>query len=433
MRIHPPDLRLRKLLSSRSREDSVQEHVSACARCRRRIEALQLAGPKYDAALAVSTRRLIDLQAAYQKERAAAKGLVAELTRHPAERRRILIANHPRFHTWGVFEHLIETSREETSRNPALAEELAKLALDLSEHLDAASYGVEAIEDLKARAWAYLGNAHRVRFELREAQNALDRALSHLRQGTREPWELAVWLDLKASLLRSQRRFDEAMRLLKRALVLFLAVGDRHRAGRTLISMDNVHHRAGQPEKGIPLLYQALDLIDPEQDPRLLFSAKHNLIDNLVDAGRHMEAQRLLAQSRALYRRFDEPAFRNRRRWVEGKIARGIGQPERAEELLLKARAGFQEQDAAYEVALVCLELAGLYAEQGRTAEMKQLAEGMVPIFSSRQIHREALAALALWCQAVQSETAGAELAAQVASAIKRGREEQMSPAQETA
>ena len=432
MRIHPPDLRLRKLLASRSSEDSVQEHVSACSRCRRRIEALQLASSNYDASLTFNTRRFIDLQAAYQKERTAAKALVSELSRHPPERQRILVANHPRFHTWGVFELLIETSWEETTRNPKLAEELAKLALDLSEHLDAASYGAESIEDLRARAWAYLGNIHRVRFEFREAQDAFDRALLHLRRGTREPWELAVWLDLKASLLRSQRHFDDAMRLLKRSLVLFLAVGDRHRAGRTLISMDNVLHRAGQPEKGIPLLYQALDLIDPDQDLRLLFSAKHNLIDNLVDAGRYMEAQRLLVQARSLYRRFDEPAFRNRRRWVEGKIARGLGQMEQAERFLLAARIGFQEQDASYDGALVCLELAGLYAEQGRTAEMKQLAEEMVPIFSSRKIHREALAALALWCQAVKTETAGAELAAQVASAIRRGRDEQMAPAQET-
>lgn len=429
MRIHPPDLRLRRLLlASRDTQDSIQEHVSTCARCRSRIEALRerLESPAYDAALSINVRRLNEVQAAYAKERTEAKSLVAEVLKHPAERQRILIRNHSRFHTWGVFEHLIETSREETSSNPKVAEHWAELALDLSEHLDKSTYGAEAIEDLRARAWAYIGNARRVCFELREAQEAFDRALLHLRRGTREPWELAVWLDLKASLLRAQRRFDEAMRLLRRALVLFLAVGDRHRAGRTLISMDNVHHRAGQPEKGIPLLYQALDLIDPEQDPRLLFSAKHNLIDNLADAGRNLEAQRLLMQARSLYRRFDEPAFRNRRRWVEGKIARGVGQPETAERLLLAARTGFQEQDAAYEIALVSLELAGLYAEQGRTAEMKQLAEEMVPIFSSRQVHREALAALSLWCQAVQSETAGAELAAQVASAIKRGRDEQI-------
>ncbi len=405
MKLHPLDRRLRKLLTKRS--------------------------ASYDQALTIDAHRLQDLRSAYDKERAEAKGLVAELLKHPAERQRVLIRNHRRFQTWGVLEHLLAISYEETSRDARRGDEWARLALDLSEHLDASCYGVEAIEDLRARAWAYIGNAHRVKFEIREADEAFDRALIHLRRGTREPWERAVWLSLKASLLRAQRRLDASMRLLNRALVLFLAIGDRHWASLSLISMDNALQRAGKPERGIPLLRKAIDLIDAVQEPRLLLVAQHNLLDDLVETGQHMEAQRLLIQVRPLYQRFDEPWIRNRRRWVEGKIARGLGQPDRAEELLLKARTGFQEQDAAYEIALVSLELAGLYAEQGRTAEMKRLAEEMVPIFSSRQIHREALAALALWCQAVQSETAGAELAAQVASAIKRGREEQNPSGQE--
>lgn len=426
MKIHPRDQQLRKLLhSEQDKTDSVGEHVSECTRCRGRLEGLRERRETYaayDAALAVNTRRLTELQAAYEKERGEAKALVAELTRHPAERRLILIHNHPRFHTWGVLEHLLDTSRQETSRDPQLGEELARLAIDLSDYLKPSSYGSEAIEDMRARAWAYVGNAHRIRFDFRQAEEAFDRALVHLQQGSREPWERAVYLDLRASLLRAQRRFPEAMRLLNRALALFLSIGDRHRAGRTLISMDNVHHRAGQPEKGIPLVYRALDLIDPAQEPKLLLAAQHNLIDNLADAGRYMEAQRLLIQARPLYRRSDDPGHLIRLHWVEGKIARGLGQPEKALALLLAARAGFIERDEAYEVAIVSLDLAGIYAEQGRGAEMKQLAEEMVPIFSSRQIHREALAALSLWRQAVLAETAGAELAAQVASAIKRGR-----------
>jgi tetratricopeptide (TPR) repeat protein len=403
MRNHPPDQHLRKRTSS----------------------------SPYEAALTIDARRLRDLQAAYDKERVEAKGLVSELLKHPAERQRVLIRNHRRFQTWGVLEHLLATSYEEISRGAHRGEDLARLALDLSERLDASNYGAEAIEDLRARAWAYIGNAHRVRFEFREAQEAFDRALVHLRRGTREPWEHALWLSLSASLLRAQRQFDKAMRLLKRALALFLAVGDRHWAGLTLVSMDNVLQRAGQPENGIPLLRQALELIDPSHDPRLLLIAQHNLLDDLAEVGQFMEAQRLLIQARPLYRRFDEPWIRNRRRWVEGKIARGLGQPEQAEELLLAARMGFQEQSAVYEVALVSLELAGLYADQGRTAEMKQLAEEMVPIFSSRHIHREALAALTLWQHAVQTETAGAELAAQVAAVIKRGRYDQPPRGQE--
>jgi hypothetical protein len=182
-----------------------------------------------------------------------------------------------------------------------------------------------------------------------------------------------------------------------------------------------VLHRAGKPEEGIPLLYQALELIDPDQEPHLLLTANHNLIDDLAETGRYMEAQRLLLQNRPLYRRLD-PWLRYRKLWVEGKIALGLAQPERALSFLEEARAGFQAQDALFEVALTSLELAGLYAEQGRMSEIKRLAEEMVPVFSSRKIHREALAALSLWVQAVQAEEAGAELASRVAATIKQTR-----------
>ncbi|HSK81364.1 MAG TPA: hypothetical protein VLQ45_33230, partial [Thermoanaerobaculia bacterium] len=66
--------------------------------------------------------------------------------------------------------------------------------------------------------------------------------------------------------------------------------------------------------------------------------------------------------------------------------------------------------------------LAALYAEQGRAAELEHLAEETVPIFSSRQIHREALAALTLWYRAVRMRMASSELVNEVASYLKRSR-----------
>jgi tetratricopeptide (TPR) repeat protein len=437
MRIHPPDFLLRKLLvSTMDAADPMQAHVSECARCSRKLKRLQSksssACASYDTAFSAGARRLQDLQATYAKERKDGRSFVSELLKHPAERRLMLIRNHPRFHTWGVFERLLATSILESPRDAGASEELARLALELSDYLDEKRYGTEAIEDLRGRAWAYIGNARRVQSDLQGAQEALDCALVHLRQGTREPWERAVWLDLKGSLLRAQRRFDEALRLMKRALFLFLAVGDQHRAGRTLLNMENVFHHSGRPEEGIPLLYRALDLIDPEQEPMLLLMAKHNLIDDLAESGRYMEAQRLFIQARPLYRRFTEPFVEIRRLWVEGKIVRGLGQPEKAERLLLAARNGFVELASSYDLALVSLEIAGLYAEQGRSAELKQIAKEMAPIFSSRQIQREALAAFNLWHQAVQAEAAGAELAARVATALRRARYDQSASSQES-
>ncbi|MES1240155.1 MAG: hypothetical protein ABUT39_00910 [Acidobacteriota bacterium] len=436
MKIHPTDNQLQQLVIGKCSVVAIYEHASTCSRCRRRAEILRhrrmRVASSQESTLTIDTRRLLDIQAAYTKERAEARSLVTELRKHPTERQRVLVRNHPRFQTWGVLERLLDLSQKEMLGDPNLGEELAFLALDVAERLDVSAYGTEGIEDLRARAWAYIGNARRIRFELREAQEAFDRSLIHLRQGTREPWERAVWMDLKASLLRTQRCFEESMRLLKRALLLFLAVGDQHRAGRVLVNMDNVLHRAGRPEDGIPLLYQALELIDPEQEPNVLFMATHNLIDDLAEAGRYMEAQRLLSQSRPLYQRFDRPFVRYRCQWTEAKIARGFGQIRKAEAFLEAARAGFLEHEAAFEVALVSLELARLYAEQGKTTEMKRLAEEMVSIFSSRQIHREALAALALWKQAVDAEEACAELTALVATEIKHARYDQSASSQET-
>ena len=234
-----------------------------------------------------------------------------------------------------------------------------------------------------------------------------------------------MFLDIKASLLRAQRQFSRAMSLLKRSYTIFLAAGDRHRAGRALVSMEITHNYAGSPEHGIPLLYKALELIDPQQEPRLLLCIWHNLAGELAESGRVMEAHRLYLKARSLYPRFPEAVIQSRRTWIAGKIALGLGQEKEAETLFLDARQRFLAEEIPYEVALVSLDLAALYAKQGRTEEMKQLAEEMMPVFSSLQIHREALAALTFWKQAVEAEMTNeriSQLVAGVAAFLKRSR-----------
>ncbi|HEX3529879.1 MAG TPA: hypothetical protein VH988_22695 [Thermoanaerobaculia bacterium] len=367
------------------------------------------------------THVLQSWQALYDRERFEAQALVAELMGHSPERQVLIVQNSARFHTWGVYSRLLDLSWTESIRSLVTAEHLARLALLLADQLDVHLYRAEGIEDLRARAWAYIGNVRRQRSDLAGADDAFRTAAEHLRLGTGDPIEKAMLLDLKASLNRAQRKLGRAMSLLKRAHTIFLAAGDRHRAGRTLVGMELIHHQAGSPEEGIPLLYQALELIDSHQEPRLLIAVWHNLIDDLAEAGRAMEARRLFREARKLYLRFPEAVTQNRRTWVAGKIARGLGQDEEAEALFLEARASFLQESIPYEVALVSLDLAALYAKQGRSEEIKRLVEEIVPVFSSLQVHREALAALAFWQQAAETETARiADVVADVASFLKR-------------
>ena len=52
----------------------------------------------------------------------------------------------------------------------------------------------------------------------------------------------------------------------------------------------------------------------------------------------------------------------------------------------------------------MALKLARLYLLQGRTSEVKRLAEEMIPIFQAQDVHREALAALRLFQEAARRE-----------------------------
>lgn len=407
MKIHPHDLTLESLiLLLGSERRALARHLSECPTCRERLEGLrsrkaEVVRPfegqskRYDAAFYRLEKLLEDQRFVFEQEKAEARVLLAELLRHPIPRRKIMIRQNPRFQTWSLARLVIELSREECFQDPMLAEDLAWLALDLLDSLDTMRYGVERIEDLKARSWGVIGNARRVRSDFPAAEEAFETASACLKQGTGDVVERAILFDLKASLRIEQRRLDEAMTLLRRALALFRSVGDRHRTGRTLISMERAHNIAGNPAEGIPLLYQALELIDPDQEPRASLCLSHNLIEDLVDCGRYMEAQRMLAKTRPLYERFPNPMAKALRLWVEGKIARGLGRKAQAKALFQEASEALASFGNPYRRALLLLDLAALHAEQGETAELRQIAEEILPIFTERKVP-EAGATLAL-------------------------------------
>jgi hypothetical protein len=122
---------------------------------------------------------LLDREQALAKERAEAPGLFVELTRLSLEQRDLLLSS-ARFHTWGLLELLLERSLEAGINNPTRGEELGVLALRLSDQLDAQFYGEALIEDLRARAWGYIGNSYRLRSELQAADEAFLSAYGHL-------------------------------------------------------------------------------------------------------------------------------------------------------------------------------------------------------------------------------------------------------------
>jgi tetratricopeptide (TPR) repeat protein len=338
------------------------------------------------------------------RESEEAATLLSDLLREPGPLRRQRIRSEPRLWLLKLCERLETASREAWAENPALAVELAQLAVDVGERLDVEKYGEALVEDARALAWAYLGNAWRIASDLDKAEQALARAEDLHRHFEIDLATEAEILGFRASLRNTQGRFQEAARLLDRAVQLYREIGDHHQEGRALILKGTVLGDGGAVHEAVHHLREGLARIDPETEPRLLLVAHHNLVLFLSDAGRNAEALAALEQSRPLYLRLGSRMDLLRLRWLEGRIALGLGRSAEAERALSLALEAFLELGIGLDAALVAFDLARVYARRGDCAAVKRIAADIVPVFQSCHVQPEALAALALFRDAAEAE-----------------------------
>jgi tetratricopeptide (TPR) repeat protein len=366
--------------------------------------------------------RLSDRALRILREHARVPELLARLDGLSAEERRSLVRTDPELQSWPLGQRLAESCLDLVYAEAGKAEEMAELAIVLSQVLDPGCYGTELVNDFKAKAWACLGEVLRSRADLRGADEAFAVAENLLAGGTGDILEEARFLELKAALRRDQLRLDEAHALLDDVQAVYRQFRDFHQVGRVLVQKGSVYGAASELEPAIRWLRKGLGLIDPTRERRLELSARHSLMLCLHESGRDQEAWFLLKASRPEFVEHGGELLKLRLRWLEGKIQQSLERFAEAEEALAEARRGFLEQGAGFEAALVCLDLAGLYAAQSRAGEMRRLVEEMLPIFQSRDIHREAIAALIVFQQAVRMEKLSSDLLDEIRSFLRRAR-----------
>ncbi|HEX9943199.1 MAG TPA: hypothetical protein VGG03_14360 [Thermoanaerobaculia bacterium] len=417
-------------LSRRRNREIVRHLLARCGHCcriaSRYLPPARVGGDAgwldYGRAFVRAWRETERRQADLAAERTAAPGLLRELLAQPCEQQRILATGSSRYRSWGFCELLLEAARERGFQDPARALELAKLGVEVAARLDPAAYGESRVNDLVARAWAGLANAQRIRSDFRNAEESFARAERLLKKGTGDPVEKAHVLLLKSSLLGNQQRFRESLRLLDRALAIGRRLDDPQLCGRALIMRGFLLGIANDQEAAIPCLTEGIRKLDPSSDPRLLVAAQHNLILFLFESGQSDEAMRLLERARPLYHQVGDRMSLLRLHWLEGKIAISLKRFAEAEEILRDVRQELIERELEYDAALLSLDLADSYAQQGRSAEMRRLAGEMLSIFKSLDIRREAIAALLLFQKAAQMERVTLGLIREVSGYLKDSR-----------
>lgn len=356
-------------------------------------------------------------------ERAAAPRLLGELLQRPAAERGALVHASRRFQTLALCDLLLDRSCDAGGCDSVAAADFAGLGIAVADHLDVRYYGSAVVHDMMARAWAYLGNARRLGADLAGAEQALAFAESLAEDGSADPLEEARLLDLKASLLCDQGWFEEAADLLETVIEIYDDIKDLHRKGCALIRRGIYLGCSGQPQQAVELIPQGLTLLEREIEPPLEMAARHELAWSLNECGQCEQAQHQLESCRqSLHVGGGDAWSELRLEWLEGRIANRAGRRLEAEHRLGSLLQRCMTGGLGYEAALVMLDLATIYLEQGKRSEIRGLAEGTLPFFLNLDIHRQAVAALVAFHQAAADDLVTPTLVRDIAAYLQRAR-----------
>ena len=167
---------------------------------------------------------------------------------------------------------------------------------------------------------------------------------------------------------------------------------------------ERAHYTACRYEEAIPCLGEALQLTN-NKTSRTYHAAIHNLAaaftqtrdrDALKSALRHIRAAKRLLRS---HRR---SLPKHKLTWIEGKLHVRIFLDLHAERLFRRARQGFLELGAPFELALVGLDLSELLKREQRWSDLQDLAADTFGRFRLLSADTESIAALSLWMDAVR-------------------------------
>ncbi len=355
-----------------------------------------------------ATRRRVEVMLALRGGGAAAQARDIAAERARGEELRVQLADLKRpsqrlalvkvlrrYHNWAFAVSCAEHSLWQASKNPGAAVEWAELSILAATAAGGNPSGLTS-EALRGWCGAHLANALRVQGDLPASDAEMGLHL-HLWKSGSDP---AVLLDpgrvyeLAASLRIDQRRTDEALRYLELAEPVTRRPAHlRLQRGRTLST-------AGKYKEAVVVLEGAESLVEAEGDLRLINIRKFNLVSLLVYLERYDEAALLLPEIRRISGLLGDALDLNRANWLEGRILKGLGELEKAVDLLATVSAVFEGMSMDFDAALARFEEARLHMELGRPGRAAEIAGDLVGRFEAQGIHEEAAKARGLFQQA---------------------------------
>lgn len=305
------------------------------------------------------------------------------------------------YQQWGLCQRLLYEARELWCQEPELANDRATVALAVAQLLDGRSYHPQWVNDLRAKAHAYLGNTFRILGHFDQAEQEFLQAELYLRRGVESGQARARVFSLKVSLLVDQSRCEEAEALLDRIEAYYESTHQDTELARTQLQRAKVLEDRGAYDKAAEECAKASSNLAPRTHPRLSLLARQNAVHYLLHAGEVERARKLFDR----LPRTEERMVALRREWMEADLLRAEGELILSMQAYQNARRGYREEGLYYATALLALDEAETACLLGDLDDMAAMVEEASILLVKAAARHEALAVIRLLLRTIEGQT----------------------------
>lgn len=301
--------------------------------------------------------------------------------------------------TVGVVRALLDRMRSILPKAPLQALEVTSIAVDLANDLPITGYPSDLVFAARAHAWrdhayvlSYLG-----RFS--EALEAVDRAEHLFNQTALSDYEIARVDLVRANILRSLDRVEDAVSLSLKASDTFLEFGDRSRYINARVTTAAMLFQKGAFREALETWESVID--DPAIEDMTRVMVTNNLGMCYRELGDYDRAVGCLARAVAEYEMLGATTERARNRWSLATTLMSAGRIPDALPVFERTWKEFEDLGMEADAALVGLEFAEALLLVDRPERVPEICRTLLDRFTSAGMTSRAITALAFLREAV--------------------------------
>jgi tetratricopeptide (TPR) repeat protein len=366
-------------------------------RARRRMN------PAGMAEFAATARRLL-------REREVSEDVVTRALRETPREQWGRLAERIELRTSGALERFSKEVEKRLDTDPREALALAELATHIADSLGADAYPAVTLAQVRADAWRDRGQALSYLGRYDEALRALDHAEEQLHAFGTLAHDRAIVRFVRGIVLQHVRRFDEAHAILEDCRAVFRAHLDNPLYAKCTLATGNLLVRKGDYRGAREMLSRLLGTGDSQREATI----RCTLGWCAIHLGEHEDALTHFAEVRRCTA--DAPLHAARAAYGSGSALLRLGMLDAAIDNLRAARKTFLDHNLIEEAGLSGLEIVEARLLQSDFNAAQALSAVIVNEFTSANLNRRAVTALAYLNDAVGATRATPETARNVHS-----------------